>query len=394
MIYQPNVAKVFLALLFFTSFFLPSCTQRIDIVTIDGFLKGNPKSYIYINKFERDTLIFVDSVKTNSDGYFDLKIPTEDYKFITLGIGKKQTQIILLVKPAEKVIVKSERNDLSDYKIMGSNGSALIYELTRRLNKTKLQIDSLQIEYKLNLSNPKLDSIRISLDSTYKLLIEKHRNYTISFIRNNPFSPASILALFQAYDATHPVLDYAKDQRLFRLVDSTLLSVYSSNVFIKSYHSKILGLDSVYNLRIKREKMYKVGETMPDIGYPLITGDNLFISGIWYRCILVDFWADWCDTCMENNNNLKAIYKEFGPKGLIIIQVSLGANPDSLKIQTARDSLFWYHASIQDYYHSRILDTLRITSVPSNYIADRRGVIRGVNLSGANLKEKLAELLP
>jgi peroxiredoxin len=140
--------------------------------------------------------------------------------------------------------------------------------------------------------------------------------------------------------------------------------------------------------------MYKVGETLPDIGYPLITGDNLFISGVWFKCILVDFWSDWCDTCSENNNSLKAIYKEFGPKGLIILQISLGANPDSLKIQTARDSLFWYHASIQDYYHSKILDTLRVSSVPSNYIVDRRGVIKGVNLTGAKLAEKLAELLP
>jgi len=77
----------------------------------------------------------------------------------------------------------------------------------------------------------------------------------------------------------------------------------------------------------------------------------------------------------------------------VVLQVSLGANPDSLKSKVLRDSLFWYHATIQNYFSSKILDTLKISSVPSSYITDRWGKIKAVNLEGDQLKLKLIELL-
>jgi peroxiredoxin len=394
MINRFRIVKNILILLSFFIFLLQSCTYSIDRITIQGFFSSSPKTFIYLNKFDGEQLTFIDSVKTNSEGNFSIKIDVETLNFITLGNRQNSTPIILLVQPGENLIIKSKRSDLLDYKVIGSNESTLIQGLTVRLNKTKSQIDSLKTIYNASLGNQKLDSIKYSLDSTYRSFIERHRSFTCAFIKNNPFSPASILALFQTYDVNHPVLDYSKDRKLFRMVDSSLVTVYPTSGIVMGYRKKIHKLDSLYQLSSKRDRMFKVGEILPDIGYPLITGDDLFISSIWFRYILVDFWADWCDTCSVNNKNLREIYKEFGPKGLIVLQVSLGSNPDSLKLQSSRDSMLWYHAAIQNYFSSKILDTLRISSVPSNYITDRRGTIKAVNLYDVQLKEKMKELFP
>lgn len=394
MIWSSKKDKILFFLILVSQFIFQSCIDRIDRVNVEGFLTGNPKTYIYINKFEGDSLSLIDSIRTNSNGHFKIKLQVENPYFVTIGKDGLLQPIMLLVQPGDEVKIKASEVDLSDYIVLGSNGSAQLRELNLRLNATKLKIDSLKSIYNSNSNNPKIDSVKYLLDSLYNLSISRHRDYTRGFVKNNPFSPVSILALFQTYDDTHPVLDYAKDRKLYRIVDSSIMSVYSSNSIVKAYHSKIQKLDSLYELRHKRALMFKDGETLPNVGYPLINGDYLFISNIWFRYVLVDFWGDWCGVCASNNNSLRKIYKEYAPKGLVVIQVSLGTNPDTLMLRAVRDSLPWYHSYVDDFYNSRLLDTLKISSLPSNYITDRWGVIKGVNLNGEKLKSKLTELLP
>ncbi len=386
--------KILFFLILISQFIFQSCIDRIDRVNVDGFLADNPKTYIYVNRFEGDSLFLIDSIRTNSNGHFKIKLKVENPYFVTIGKDRLFQPIMLLVQPGDEVKIKASEADLSDYIVFGSNGSAQLRDLNLRLNATKLKIDSLKSIYNSNTNNPKIDSVKHLLDSLYNLNIGRHHDYTHDFIKNNPFSLVSILALFQTYDNSHPVLDYSKDRKLFRIVDSSLMSVYSSNSIVKSYHSKIRRLDSLYELKHKRALMFKDGETLPNVGYPLINGDYLFISNIWFRYVLVDFWGDWCSVCASNNKSLRQIYKEYAPKGLVVIQVSLGTNPDTLVLRAVRDSLPWYHSYVDDFYNSRLLDTLKISSLPSNYITDRWGVIKGVNLNGEKLKSKLTELLP
>lgn len=384
---------ILLTLILGFTLFLQSCYNRIDRTYIEGYFYSNPHKYVYLSRFHGDSLTVIDSIETSSKGHFKTTFQSENPYFVTVGFTKNQSLIVLLVQPGEEMVVKAQNQDLSDYKVSGSNGSSLIQGLTYQLNRTKTKIDSLQHAFDLNVNSTKKDSVVHLLDSTFRILVEKHRNYSIGFINNNSFSLASILALSQEYDSLHKVFDYSKDRKYYRMIDSSLLSVYSSNSMVKSFHAKIHKLDSLFELKLKRQQMFKEGETLPNAGYPLVTGENLFVSGIWFKSILIDFSAEWCNECEDRNKELREIYKEFGPKGLVILQVSLGVNPDSLRKQIVRDSLFWYHAAIPDYLNSKLLDTLKVTSVPANYITDRWGKIKSVNLEGDRLKSKLSELL-
>jgi thiol-disulfide isomerase/thioredoxin len=373
---------------------LQGCVYRVDRVNIDGYLKGYPRSYIFISKFDGKNLTLIDSSRTNSEGYFKIRLNAENPYFVTIGLDKTNTPIILLVQPGEEINIQNENIDLSDYGVSGSKGSALLRSLTLRFKITKSRIDSLQTLYKSNLNNPKIDSLKILFENEYQTLIANHRNYSEGLIKDNTFSLVSILALFQAYDSTHQVFDYAKDRKYFREIDSSLLSVYSSNSMVRSFHTRIQKMEEHLKLSSKRDFMFKEGQVLPNIGYPLTTGENLFISGIWFKYILIDFWGSWCTKCPMNNAQLREIYKEYAPKGLVVLQVSVGISNDSLKSMVVRDSLTWYNACVPDMYNSKLLDTLKITSVPSNYITDRWGNVKALNLSGNNLRSKLKELFP
>lgn len=389
---RKSKAILFLSTLFILA--IQGCIHRVDIVRIDGKFEGTPKSYIFINHFENDTLSLIDSIKTSSRGKFTFEVKTEQPIFISIGTERKQSQIILLIQPGDEVRVFASNTDLSDYKVFGSNGSALIQNISQKLLETKSQIDSLKKIYEANIQSLKIDSIKHLVDSVYQIKLKNHKAFASGFIKDNLYSPVSILALFQAYDPMHPVFDYTKERKLFRLVDSTLMSVYPSNKIVIDYHSKIQRLDSLLERRSNRENMFKIGETLPNAGFPLISGENLFYSGVWYKYMLIDFNGEWCKLCENNNKQLKPLFKEFAPKGLALLEVSLGVNIDSLKTKVVKDSITWYNAGIPDIYNSKLLDTLRVSSIPSNYIIDRWGVIKAVNLHGEKLRLKLAELMP
>lgn len=373
---------------------LQGCIYKVDRVKIEGYFHGNPKEYIFISKFEGSSLILIDSIKTSSRGFLKLTLNVETPFFVTFGLDKQQSPIILLVQPGEEISLVSNSPNLKDYKVIGSVGSSLLLGFEQRFNLVKSQVDSIKKEYLSNLENPKIDSIQYRLDSLYNEIANNHHEFATNFIKDNAFSLVSILALFQSYDSLHPVFDYSKDRKLFRLIDSSLHSVYSSNRTVIAYHKKLTKLDSLYNLRHKREMMFKEGDILPNVGYPLVNNDYFFYSSIWYKYILIDFWGDWCDVCHENNQELKDIYREYAPKGLVVLQVSVGGIPDSIKSSAARDSITWYQACVPDMYRSRLLDTLKISSIPSSYIADRWGTIKAVNVNGSKLRLKLKELFP
>lgn len=391
---KPLVAKLNISFSILLLFIIQGCVYRIDRVKIIGDFEGVSKQYLFISRFDGDSLSLIDSILTNSKGLFSYSVDVQEPYLITLGLNRTETSITLLIEPGEEIRIHSKDLSLNDYRVNGSNGSALIHELTKRLKQTKFQIDSLKSLYLSNSESFKTDSVRSTLDSLAQGIITNHKIYTCNFIKDNTFSLASILALFQSYDSQNPVLDYGKDRKLFHLVDSTLLSVYSSNSLVQANHTRIQNLDSFNDRILKRDRMYKVGEVLPNIGYPLITGESLFYSNLWFRYILIDFQTQECEACKKNYLSLRKIYKEFAPKGLVVLQVTLGSSPDSVKALTARDSIAWFNASIPDMFNSKILDTLNINSVPANYITDRWGVVKSTNISGEKLRMKLKELLP
>ncbi|MHC1702526.1 MAG: thioredoxin-like domain-containing protein [Tenuifilaceae bacterium] len=386
------------ALLYFFSFpvFLVfvSCIHRVDFVTIDGRFTNNPESQVFLSKFEGERYIVVDSTVTNSKGDFKFKLDCNSSSILSIGIPKSKALIVLVVEPGQSLTILANKSNLSDYEVRGSEGSILVQKLNTRLNVAKYKIDSLKIVYRSNIDHPMIDSIWCSLDSIFDIILNNHKEFTLGFVKNNPYSLASILALYQSYDSITPILDYSKDKELFGLVDKSLFSVYSSNSVVKNFHSKIAKLDSLYDQHQQRELMFQEGMALPDASYSLISGENLFFSGIWFRYMLIDFWASWIHESNHNNAELRDIQKEYGPKGLVILQVSIDTNLDSLKLLVDRDSLMWYHAYVQNFNDSKLLDTLRITSIPANYLIDRWGNIKAVNLTDGKLRSKLKELLP
>ncbi len=141
-----------------------------------------------------------------------------------------------------------------------------------------------------------------------------------------------------------------------------------------------------------RERM-EPGCKAPDFTLATPDGGTVSLHGIEARVKLVDFWASWCAPCRKENPHLVAAYRELHGKGLEILSVSLDTDHGKWTRAIAEDSLGWLHGCDFKGWHSPLVGTYLVGSVPFTVIVDENDTIVAMGLRGDELLAALRRLL-
>lgn len=372
-----------------------ACGGRSTTVQIDGKFEGINKQLVLIREASDNLLRTIDSTFTDSNGHFEFTLNITSPKFLLLQVKGESEPIILLVEAGDNIILSGKAGNIArNYSVVGSRGSALVRDLNFRLVNAIDRIDSLSLHFRNNREHPRFDSIKSAIDSAYFSTIAQHKQYTVDFIKANRYSLASIIALYQQYDKTRPVLNSRQDFELFQLVDASLYPLYPDNPLVANLHSNVNKIAKQLKLYDKRKDMLTEGQSVENIDLPLLNGDTIKLFDIKAKYILLDFWATWCNECIPNNAELKQIFKKFSPKGFQVVQVSLDDKREALEKVVKQDSIDWVVSVDFKHWESPILERLSINSIPSNYLINQQGVIQAINLTNKELEEVLQKVLP
>lgn len=63
----------------------------------------------------------------------------------------------------------------------------------------------------------------------------------------------------------------------------------------------------------------------PEIRLPDLSGRSVSLSDFKGKVVLLDFWATWCQPCIEELPELKALHAAFSARGFTVLGVSLDA---------------------------------------------------------------------
>lgn len=145
--------------------------------------------------------------------------------------------------------------------------------------------------------------------------------------------------------------------------------------------------------RLARLAVVAIGQIAPDFTMATPAGDSLSLHSIKGKVKIIDFWASWCGPCRRMNPEVVELYKEFHPKGLEIIGVSLDREKDAWVKAIADDKLAWNHVSDLGFWKNAAAQLYVINSIPSLVLLDENNTIVAKNLHGEELKQKVAEML-
>lgn len=330
----------------FSLFFLHISAQK---TTIKGTLINHDDMYkeITLENVLTETELTTVKIKKNKFSFETEAIEETDFYKLELD---DNNYILLVVVPGESIEIKADLNDLFSPTVKGSQSSALIYDTYNELEKYEEEKDSLIA---------KVES--------------KREEYLVKIVTENTDKLSVLFFLDQ--------LDESKYMELYKKVSEELNEKYPDNILVQDLQGSTTNMQSI-----------EVGSEAPEINLPTPDGENIKLSSLRGKVVLIDFWASWCGPCIREIPTLVELYKTYKTEGFEIYGVSLDANKEGWTGAIKEHDMKWIHVSDLKYWQSEAAGTYNVEGIPHTVLIDKNGIIIAKDLRGEELKEKLKEI--
>ena len=298
-----------------------SCSDKVQI---KGTLTGAPDTQVIVKQLSGNTLVAMDTLKTDASGAYSCKIDVlkGQPQFVYLFKGDTKVASLLLQK-GDKVKVVSDT--LGKYSVEGS-------EESEKLRQVEEDFAAFMDRFSVDASSG--DNAAASKD-----YVDYYRSRT-KYIIENSKSLTAIPVLYQKINDGFPVFSQATDAILFQNVYDSLMTVYPESKYVETLKKEAERRFNIFNLsqRFKDTKE----SSYPDLNLPGVDGAKVKLSEVNSKAVLVYFWqaADAAQK-MFNQDVLMPLYKEYHPKGLEIYSVSLDTDKGAWASAVKSQNLPW-----------------------------------------------------
>lgn len=116
----------------------------------------------------------------------------------------------------------------------------------------------------------------------------------------------------------------------------------------------------------------------PDFAVTDLDGKSLALTQFKGKVLFLNFWASWCPPCRAEIPDFVDVYREFGPKGLAIIGVSLDTKERSAIVSFVKDFKINYPVVLETRRQTeKLIDDFKPGQfIPTTFIIDKQGRIR------------------
>lgn len=339
-------------------------------ITITGTVTNAPEGLIILEKLQRTSTEPLDTIEVKDDNTYSLNFNGEA-GFYRVNFFNKQAATVVLDQ--DDLIIDFDGNSQArSIQPTGSREMDQIEAFYQAINDSfgprEQAINNDFVAANEAGDTEKADAAR----DAYMELQKEKQLYSAELIRQNEVN----LGTYQLVSS----LD--KDTQL-ELVDSlaqVLNTMYPGRFYIEELVSNM-----------EKARATSIGVVAPEINLPNPEGEEVALSSLRGKVVLVDFWAQWCKPCRMENPNVVSAYNKFKDKGFTVYGVSLDRTKDKWLQAIEEDGLTWTHVSDLKYFNSVAAETYGINAIPFSILLDRDGKIIAKNLRGKNLDDTLEE---
>lgn len=381
--------------LWIVALLMAGCSQSdvsVSPGTIEGQIAGLDKNMeVVLRSFKEGNLVNVASTKADSSGSFVLTpAPPLTRGYHQLLAGNRHP-LVLITDQSEgmyiKATISSELTYLVGAQISGSPESAMLSDyydvimpLQNRMQAAERNGRSLDANKraaaKEELATATDSMIAVSLD-----FAEAHK---------------SSLAALSALES----LDAKAHKGLFKSILDNLKDAYSGShyygIIRKQFTEANLprNLDNLPNptsqKKFSKNGKFTQGDMAPDIVMNDPSGQEIKLSSLRGKVVLLDFWASWCGPCRRENPNVVRAYDKYKDQGFEVFSVSLDSDANRWRAAIEQDQLKWpYHVSDLAGWRNAAAREYGISSIPHTMLIDRDGSILATHLRGGGVESAL-----
>jgi len=140
------------------------------------------------------------------------------------------------------------------------------------------------------------------------------------------------------------------------------------------------------------EKGYAVGKPL-ELSFTALDGTKINLADMKGKVVLIDFWATWCGPCVAEMPNVKSVYDKYHAQGFEILGISLDTSKDDLEKFLKKNSIPWPQYFDGKQWNNDISFRFGIGGVPTEWVIDKKGILRETNARGGNLAQLVDQLL-
>lgn len=362
--------------------------QSQQVTTLQGTIENGKPARVVLYELDVKEIRAVDSVITGADGSFIFGTLITEPAFYQINYGTSDP-LTLIALPGETITISAKTDSLVFARIEGSDESRLLqkYLVKSFINHQKTsQLGQFLADSR---NHPQFLTIRDSIVSCFDSLFNDQQLFVSQFIRQNPTSLASLIAVNQRF-GNMVLFDDTADRELFVLLDSGLRSRYPQSRHTLNQHSRLAEKARQDAIRELAAKALKPGKPAPYFRLRSIVQNEWLTPKdfLGQPCVVV-FWVPGEARSSREIRQLKKILDNAPNPEIRVLAVALIRDTGLWETAVKEEGIaHWGHASDLKGSQSPVIQLYGLSDrLTFFYYLDSSGIIKGSNAH-------VAELLP
>ena len=374
---------------------IASCTSKDNFI-IDGNIADGGGKKIYLYQINLTGEIPVDSANIKKNGDFKFRLGAlKNPEFYKLQLSPDNFVTLLGDTTEHITVTGSIKSFAKNYKVENSQGSSLVQVLGDRIINLRSKVDSLTNLY-TSLSDEEKNLRIEDISNNLNTEIDGYKKWIGEFVMDNHRSFAAYYALFLALSDNTPVLNIwdKKEQTYFATIATSLNLLYPDAERVKQLYGMVLSVKTEQRkAEVFEQLASEATESIPELNEKDVNGNEIALSSLKGKVVLLSFWATWDEASRRENQNLKRMYNKYKSRGFEIYQVGLERSKVIWESALLQDEIPWISVTDLAYTESYPARVYNVQKLPANYLISRDGEIIGKDLFGDMLDEKVGKAL-
>ncbi len=109
----------------------------------------------------------------------------------------------------------------------------------------------------------------------------------------------------------------------------------------------------------------------PDITLPDMQGNQVSLSSLKGKVVILNFWATWCPPCKEEMPSMEQLYRKFKDQGLVILAVNIEEEGHEAVATFLQRNSYTFPILLDAKAEAQ--NTYQVFKFPETFIIDRNG---------------------